>query len=185
MAVGASGAVDPGREVRGAAAHDGDVRGDERNLLSPTHGLFPGGICRPFPPRSTVYNIFRQFRRDGVWERIWEGRTSYGAARGARPRGQPHRRDPRQPVAESGDGSSSTRSASAFHGWNLFGPTQATTPIRSRVPWPDRRGSGSKSSSGLDGVAKLFSRSCGTIPHRKPAVGGEEPESNNQERQPK
>src|SRR6202161_3244840 len=23
----------------------------------------------PFPPRSTVY---RQFRRDGVWERIWE-----------------------------------------------------------------------------------------------------------------
>src|SRR6202041_2801792 len=101
----------------------------------------------PFPPRSTVYNIFRQFRRDGVWERIWEGRTSYGAARGARPRGQPHRRDPRQPVAESGDGSSSTRSASAFHGWNLFGPTQATTPIRSRVPWPDRRGSGSKSSS--------------------------------------
>jgi transposase len=26
----------------------------------------------PFPPRSTVYNIFRQFRRDGVWERIWE-----------------------------------------------------------------------------------------------------------------
>jgi transposase len=26
----------------------------------------------PFPPRSTVYNIFRQFQRDGVWERIWE-----------------------------------------------------------------------------------------------------------------
>src|ERR1700689_5005675 len=25
-----------------------------------------------FPPRSTVYNIFRQFRRDGVWECIWE-----------------------------------------------------------------------------------------------------------------
>ena len=25
-----------------------------------------------FPPRSTVYNIFRQFQRDGVWERIWE-----------------------------------------------------------------------------------------------------------------
>jgi putative transposase len=24
------------------------------------------------PPRSTVYNIFRQFQRDGVWERIWE-----------------------------------------------------------------------------------------------------------------
>src|ERR1700733_7796044 len=26
----------------------------------------------PFPPRSTVYNIFRQFQRDGGWERIWE-----------------------------------------------------------------------------------------------------------------
>src|ERR1700684_2100168 len=25
-----------------------------------------------FPPRSTVYNIFRQFQRDGGWERIWE-----------------------------------------------------------------------------------------------------------------
>ena len=25
-----------------------------------------------FPPRSTVYNIFRQFQREGVWERIWE-----------------------------------------------------------------------------------------------------------------
>ena len=28
--------------------------------------------CGAFPPRSTVYNIFRQFQRDGVWERIWE-----------------------------------------------------------------------------------------------------------------
>jgi transposase len=26
----------------------------------------------PFPPRSTVYNIFRQFQHDGVGERIWE-----------------------------------------------------------------------------------------------------------------
>ena len=25
----------------------------------------------PFPPRSTVYNIFRKFQRDGVWETIW------------------------------------------------------------------------------------------------------------------
>jgi transposase len=39
--------------------------------------LRSGCPCRylprgPFPPRSTVYNIFRQFRRDGVWERICE-----------------------------------------------------------------------------------------------------------------
>jgi putative transposase len=26
-----------------------------------------------FPPRSTVYNIFRNFQRDGVWEAIWAG----------------------------------------------------------------------------------------------------------------
>jgi transposase len=24
-----------------------------------------------FPPRSTVYNIFRKFQRDGVWEVVW------------------------------------------------------------------------------------------------------------------
>jgi putative transposase len=24
------------------------------------------------PPRSTVYNIVRKFRKDGVWEAIWE-----------------------------------------------------------------------------------------------------------------
>ena len=26
----------------------------------------------PFPPRSTVYNIFVNFQRDGVWRRIWD-----------------------------------------------------------------------------------------------------------------
>jgi putative transposase len=25
-----------------------------------------------FPPRSTVYNIFRAFQREGVWEAIWD-----------------------------------------------------------------------------------------------------------------
>jgi len=25
----------------------------------------------PRHPRSTVYNIFRKFQRDGVWEAIW------------------------------------------------------------------------------------------------------------------
>ena len=29
----------------------------------------PPGV---FPPRSTVYNIFRAFQREGVWEAIWE-----------------------------------------------------------------------------------------------------------------
>ncbi len=26
----------------------------------------------PFPPRSMVYNIFRKFQHEGVWELIWE-----------------------------------------------------------------------------------------------------------------
>jgi transposase len=29
-------------------------------------------LPRGFPPRSTVYNIFRNFKRDGAWEAIWE-----------------------------------------------------------------------------------------------------------------
>jgi hypothetical protein len=24
------------------------------------------------PPRSTIYNIFRKFQKDGVWQAIWE-----------------------------------------------------------------------------------------------------------------
>jgi transposase len=35
-----------------------------------------------FPPRSTVYNIFRKFQRDGVWEAIW-AELHMGAARAA------------------------------------------------------------------------------------------------------
>ena len=54
----------------------------------------------PFPPRSTVYNIFRKFQHDRLGAHL--GRASYGAARSARPRGQPDCCDHRQPVAESG-----------------------------------------------------------------------------------
>ena len=37
--------------------------------------------------------------------------------------------------------SSSTRSANAFPGWSLSGPTRATTLTRSKTPSRDRRGS--------------------------------------------
>ena len=40
------------------------------------------------PPRSTVYNIFRKFQRDGVWEAIW-AELHYGIARANRWGGQP------------------------------------------------------------------------------------------------
>ena len=72
-AVGAFGAADPGGEVGRAAAQDGYARGDERDLYLLRTGCpwryLPRG---PFPPRSTVYNIFRKFQHDGGWERIWE-----------------------------------------------------------------------------------------------------------------
>ena len=41
-----------------------------------------------FPPRSTVYNIFHKFQREGVWEAIWAG-TARKSARAARTGGQP------------------------------------------------------------------------------------------------
>jgi putative transposase len=51
-----------------------DMRsGDERHPLSAADGC-PWRACWPrdgFPPRSTVYNIFRQFQRDGTCETIW------------------------------------------------------------------------------------------------------------------
>jgi hypothetical protein len=53
-AVGASGAVDPGREVRGAAAHDGQARGDEHNLLSPTHMALREALDREASPTAAI-----------------------------------------------------------------------------------------------------------------------------------
>src|SRR5438445_3190079 len=36
----------------------------------------PGYLPRDgFPPRSTVYNIFRKFQREGTWEAIWASCT--------------------------------------------------------------------------------------------------------------
>jgi transposase len=51
---------------------DRHADGDERDFLPPAHGL-PVALppTRWFPPRSTVYNIFRKFQREGVWEAIW------------------------------------------------------------------------------------------------------------------
>ena len=49
-----------------------DMRGDERPLLFAAHWQPLRYLPRDsFPPRSTVYNIFRKFRRDDVWGAIW------------------------------------------------------------------------------------------------------------------
>jgi putative transposase len=53
-----------------------------------------------FPPRSTVYNIFRKFQREGAWEAIWV--ELHMALRANGPRGQPFGRGSRQPVGEIG-----------------------------------------------------------------------------------
>ena len=53
------------------ATQDRYAGGDERDLLSASHRL-PVAPRDEFPPRSTVYNIFRKFQKDGVWEAIWE-----------------------------------------------------------------------------------------------------------------
>src|SRR6202022_1265434 len=50
-----------------------------------------------FPPRSTVYNIFRKFQHEGVWEAIWD---ELHVALRERPRGQPLGCRSRQPSGE-------------------------------------------------------------------------------------
>jgi len=66
--VGAAGTADP-RDLPGLAT---DMRGDERPLLFARTGCPWRYLPRDsFPPRSTVYNIFRKFRRDDVWGAIW------------------------------------------------------------------------------------------------------------------
>src|SRR5438477_3994789 len=59
--------------------------------------------CLPrdgFPPRSTIYNIFRKFQRGGAWETIWA--ELHMALREVWSRGQPVGRRSRQPIGEIG-----------------------------------------------------------------------------------
>jgi transposase len=49
-----------------------------------------------FPPRSTVYNIFRKFQRDGLWEAIWA--ELHMALRERMGGGRPTGRRSRQPI---------------------------------------------------------------------------------------
>jgi transposase len=70
--VGAAGTADPRGVAVRATVQDRHARGDERHIYL----LRTGGPWRylprdSFPPRSTVYNVFRKFQRDDVWEVIW------------------------------------------------------------------------------------------------------------------
>jgi len=60
--------------------------------------------CDGFSPRSTVYNIFRKFQREGVWEADL-GRIAHGVARADGARSQPLGCGSRQPIGQiSGKG---------------------------------------------------------------------------------
>ena len=49
-----------------------DMRAAMNAILYLLHTGCPWRYPREgFPPRSTVYNIFRKFQRDGTWEAIW------------------------------------------------------------------------------------------------------------------
>jgi transposase len=54
-----------------------------------------------FPPRSTVYNIFRKFEQDGIWEANL-GRVAHGVERTDGPGGQPVGGRTRQSISEIG-----------------------------------------------------------------------------------
>jgi len=71
--MGATGATGSGGQDRRATAQDRHARGNECDLLFAAHRL-PVALSAGelFPPRSTVYNIFRKFQHEGVWARIWE-----------------------------------------------------------------------------------------------------------------
>ena len=93
--------VDPDRLTRRASTRARHARGDERDLDPLRTGCPWRYLPRDgFPPRSTVYNIFRKFQRAGVWESSGNSSTWHCVKTWAR--GEPHCRDHRQPIAEVG-----------------------------------------------------------------------------------
>jgi transposase len=66
----APGTTDPQGVAGRATAQDGHAGGDERHSILAAHRLPWRYLPRDsFPPRS-IYNIFRKFQRNGVWEVI-------------------------------------------------------------------------------------------------------------------
>src|SRR5215813_10638683 len=67
--VGAARTVDP----TGPTRRESNMRAAMNAILYLLRTGCPWRYLRrdTFPPRSTVYNIFRKFQRDGVWEAIW------------------------------------------------------------------------------------------------------------------
>ena len=70
--MGAAGAADP-RGDTGGRPRKTNMRAAMKAILYLLRTGCPWRYLPrdSFPPRSTVYNIFRKFQRDGVWEAIW------------------------------------------------------------------------------------------------------------------
>src|ERR1039458_4795748 len=124
----------------------------------------------PFPPRSTVYNIFRKFQREGAWEAIWaellfalreqtgreasptaaiiDSQSLKSAEKGAVKTGV-KTIEPVPPASRIATARpwSSTKYASGSTGSSWSGPTAATTPGRSPTPSPPTPACASRSSS--------------------------------------
>jgi putative transposase len=66
--VGAGGTADPWGDTRRATAQDGHAGSFYLLRTGCPWRYLPRNS---FPPRSTVYNIFRKFQREGTWEAIW------------------------------------------------------------------------------------------------------------------
>ena len=70
--MGGAGAADTAGVARRTSTQHRPARGHERDLLSARTGSPWRYLPRDgFPPRSTVYNIFRKFQADGTWAAIW------------------------------------------------------------------------------------------------------------------
>jgi len=71
--MGGARALDPRCGSRRSAAQDRHALCDERDAVSAADRLPWRYLPRDgFPPRSTVYNIFRKFHADGTWSAIWD-----------------------------------------------------------------------------------------------------------------
>jgi len=70
--VGTAGTADP-EASPGGRPRKTDMRAAMNAILYLLRTFYPWRYLPhdSFPPRSTVYNIFRKFQRDGVWEAIW------------------------------------------------------------------------------------------------------------------
>ena len=70
--MGAAGTADPRGDTRRATPQDRHRAAMNAILYLLRTGCPWRYLPREgFPPRSTVYNIFRKFQREGTWEAIW------------------------------------------------------------------------------------------------------------------